>query len=339
MFTSAYETAAIVIQKCFRGFIIRKAYQLYRQRLHTQFQCFFQQIELISNEFFTRVVKTNFCTPMKSVACSSAYMPQQMKYAQKMAHCLFPLLPLSQRLPSPLPIGITSPPLPPPDAPTTIKVSTVTSSIPLPPPAPALFLSSRPSPQSRHPLIAVPQLHRSSSPSPSSPIVSKFAQVRDMFARAEAVATGSQHHHHHHHHHQAAHHHQYIPTKAHPMASILSSTNNLSSHPAPSIERTLSPRPVTVLNAVQEYQKQHIKIHQPAHKRFNHLAGVTGALHHRPTNINGNICLRARNTVPLNVNNNNKAFLHSKPTIAVAQPHLSPLPKLQPPPPKPLTRV
>ena len=62
-----HETAAIIIQKCYRGFFVRKAFYRYRQRLNTQILCFLQQIELISIDFFTKIVKTNYSVSYKPI--------------------------------------------------------------------------------------------------------------------------------------------------------------------------------------------------------------------------------------------------------------------------------
>jgi hypothetical protein len=274
--------------------VVRKAYYLYRQRFGTQIRCFLQQIELISSDFFTKIVKTNYCVPLKAIEPPSTNISHPNKYAQKFSQYFFPPPP---PLPLPSPFTILSPPLPPPDAPTSIKTSMITSSIPLPPPPPALFLSSRASPQSRHQLPIT--THSNRSPSPTSS-VSKFAQVRDIFARAEAAAAGLHHHHNHHHHH--------IPIKNPPSSVIIPS-----SHHASSIERSHSPKSVTVLSAVQEYQRQHINIHQAAHKRFVQLGGAVG-VHNRPINPNGNNYFRPRAIVPLSSNNNHKPVIQNKQT-------------------------
>ena len=162
--TFAHETAATIIQKCYRGFIVRKAYYFFQQRLNTQILCFLQQIELISNDFFTKIVKTNYCVPFKSIEPLSINISYGNRYAQKISQYFFPPPP---PLPLPSSFTILSPPLPPPDAPTSIKPSIIISSIPLPPPPPALFLASRSSPQSRHQAI-------NRSPSPSTSICFKI---------------------------------------------------------------------------------------------------------------------------------------------------------------------
>ncbi|CAF2938413.1 unnamed protein product [Rotaria sp. Silwood2] len=314
--TLSYETAATTIQKCFRGFIIRKAYYLYRQRLHTQILCFLQQIELISNDFFTKIVKTNYSVPFKTIETRSINISYHKKCVQKFSQYLFPPPP---PLPLPSPFTILSPPLPPPDAPTSIKPSIMTSSIPLPPPPPSLFLAARPSPQSRHQLITTNR-----SPSPSA--VSKFAQVRDIFARAEAAVAANSHHHHHVHH-------PHIPIKNH-----IQNQHTPAVHQVLSIERTRSPKSVTVLDAVQEYQRQHINNHHAAYKRVGHLGGgVSGAVHNRPINLNANNYVRPRG-IGAFIANNNKPLLQNKQTPSAALPNfISASPKQQHQPPKPIT--
>ncbi|CAF4483567.1 unnamed protein product [Rotaria sp. Silwood1] len=302
--TLSYETAATIIQKCFRGYLTRKAYYLYRQRLHTQILCFLQQIELISNDFFTKIVKTNYSVPFKTIESRSINISHNKKCIQKFSQYLFPPPP---PLPLPSPFTILSPPLPPPDAPTSIKPSIITSSIPLPPPPPSLYLAARPSPQSRHPLIAT---NRSPSPSPSTSAVSKFAQVRDIFARAEAAIVHTHHHH--------LLHHPPISIKNH-----IQNQHTPSSHQVSSIERSRSPKSVTVLNAVQEYQRQHLNNHHVAYKRFGHLGGGIsasgggGGIHNRAINFNANNYVRPRG-IGAFIANNNKLLLQNKQTPSAA---------------------
>ena len=335
----AHEMAATVIQKCYRGFLVRKAFLLYRQRLNTQILCFLQQIELISTDFFTKIVKTNYCVPFKPVDIRTTHVAQQNKYVHKISQYLFPPPPPPPPFPllSPSPYTIFSPPLPPPELPSSSKAAIITSSIPLPPPPPpALFLSSRPSPQPRHPLIGAGHGHGHRSPSPSASSVSKFAQVRDIFARAEAAVVVT--------HNPPPFHHHHIPMKVHPPSIGMSSASNSLSHhhppppPPPAIESTRSPRSLTVLDAVQEYQRQHIKVHQPAHKRFVHLgAAAAGGLHSRVSNVIGNIGVRPRASAPPNVINN-KSHVPNKPVV-VPSSFVSSSPKQQHQPPKPITRV
>jgi hypothetical protein len=297
--------------------MIRKAYNLYRYRFNSQILCFLQQIELISNDFFTKIVKTNYCVPFKSIEPPSINISHH-KYAQKFSQFLFPPPP---PLPLPSSFTILSPPLPPPDAPTSIKPSIITSSIPLPPPPPALFLAARSSPQSRHQSIITNR-----SPSPSTPSVAKFAQVRDIFARAEAVSAVANSHHYHHHH---------IPIKNHNQNQHASAINSSALPVSSSIERAHSPKSVTVLNAVQEYQRQHINIHQPVFKRFGHLpVGV----HNRPLNFNGNNNVKPRGIGSF-ITSNNKPLLQNKqtpPPPAAPPVYVSSSPQQ---PSKPITRV
>ena len=308
--TVSYEIAATIIQKCYRGFLVRKAYYLYRQRLHTQILCFLQQIELISNDFFNKTVKTNYSVSLKSIESYSINISQNKKYMQRFTQYLFPPPPPPPppSLPLPSPFTILSPPLPSPNAPTSIKPSAVTSAIPLPPPPPSLCVISRPSPQSRHQLITTNCSNR--SPSPSTPPVSKFAQVRDIFARAEAAAAAANTYHYHYRHSHPHH----IPIKNYVQNQQSSSTNS-SSNQNLSIEQTRSPKSVTVLSAVQEYQRQHINNHHAAYRRFGHLGGA-GGIHSRPSNFNANNYVRSRGAGSFISNNNNKSLLKNKQTTS-----------------------
>jgi hypothetical protein len=235
------------------------------------------------------------------------------KFVQKFSQYLFPPPP---PLPLPSSFTILSPPLPPPNAPTSIKPSVISSGISLPPPPPALFLASRPSPQCRPSVTG-----NNRSPSPSISSVSKFAQVRDIFARAEAAAAAAANVHHYHH----------IPIKHHIPNSYTSSPQ------VSSIERSRSPKSVTVLDAVQEYQRQHINVHQPGYKRFAHLGG--GIPNNRPMNFNGNHHVKPRGIGSfISSNINNKPLLQNKqqqppPTTTVASNYISSSS------PKPITRV
>lgn len=290
-----YDVAATIIQKCVRGFLVRKAFHRFEQRLNSQILCFLQQIDLISNEFFNKIVKTNYFVPTKHLETSSSI---NNKYAQKLAQYLFPPPP-PLLLPS---CAIQSPPLPPPNAPTTIKPAVIPASIALPPPPPALILAARPTPT---------QVRHNRSPSPSSvSSASKFAQVRDIFARAEAASTP---------HYQQ----QHVPVK-HSIPQA---------HHAMPIEQSRSPKPTTVLNAVHEYQRQHINNHQAAYKRFGHLGG--GGLN-RPMNFGGNSAAKPRGIAAFITNN--KPILQTKqqPLSPVAASCISPSPKQ---PLKPVSRV
>jgi hypothetical protein len=266
----------------------------------------------MSNDFFTKIVKTNYSIPFKSLEIPSINNFHQNKFAQKFSQYLFPPPP---PLPLPSPYTVLSPPLPPPNAPTSIKPSVMTSSIVLPPPPPALFLASRPSPQSRHQVVVTNR-----SPSPTTPYVSKFAQVRDIFARAEAAAAAAANPNHYHH----------IPIKNHIQHP------HSSSHQVSSIELCNSPKSVTVLDAVQEYQRQHINVHQSGYKRFGHLGG---GIHNRPMNFNGNNHVKPRGIGSfISNNNNNKPLLQNKqaPPPTIVPSYVSSSPKQ---PPKPITRV
>jgi len=297
-----YDAAATIIQKCVRGFLVRKSFHRFEQRLNTQILCFLQQIDLISSEFFNKIVKTNYFVPTKSLETSSF----NHKYAQKFSQYLFPP-------PPPLPVPslssssgvILSPPLPPPNAPTSIKPAIIPSSIVLPPPPPALILAARPTPQSRHSAA-----NHNRSPSPSSvSSASKFAQVRDIFARAEVAPTVHRHH---------------VPIKQ--------PAPQQTHYVAPLIERGRSPaKSNTVLDAVQEYQRQHIHNPQAVYKRFAHLGGGGGGGglgHSRPANFSGNSGIKPRGIAAFI--SNNKPILQNK-----HHPHQSQLqsPVLPPPPP------
>lgn len=188
----------------------------------------------------------------------------------------------------------------------------------LPPPPPALFLPSRASPQSRHQVIVTNR-----SPSPSTSSISKFAQVRDIFARAEAAASSSSNSHHHYHPPPPLHH-QQIPIK--------NSTQN--SHQVPPIERARSPKSGTVLDIVQEYQRQYINNHQPAYKRFAHLGGGNP---NRPLSFNGNSHIKPRGIGSFITNNiNNKSLLQNKQPPTVPSNFITSSSKQ---PAKPITRV
>jgi len=259
-----YETAAIIIQKSYRGFHFRKTFQIYKQRLNIQMLCFIQQIELISNDFFTKIVRTNYCVPLKSIESTTTNSHNNHKQSNKLFQHLFPPPP---PLPLPSTCEIFSPLLSRhSDSSNPARLPINTSSIPVPPPLPsALSFPLRSSP-SRHQLILT-----SSSPTSSG---SKFAQVRDIFARAETASTPVITHH-------------SIPIK----------------NPILSIEQTSNSKSVTVLNAVQEYQRQHINIHQPVSKRFIQLGNNPISNVNRSPNIGG---LRSRGIGHINFNNNNK---------------------------------
>ena len=140
-----------------------------------------------------------------------------------------------------------------------------------------------------------------------SPVVfgSKFAQVRDIFARGGGGGGAP-------------------ATAAYPSAPIRASLPSLSA--IPSLEQTRSPKTVTVLNAVQEYQRQHINNHQSNLKRFSQFHnGVVANLNRSATNGG----LRSRNT---GLNNNANKF----PVKQNLPAYVTSSPKQQP---KPITRV
>ncbi|CAF1085415.1 unnamed protein product [Adineta ricciae] len=254
------EIAAIRIQKSYRGFRFRKVFHLYEQRLNTQILCFLQQIELINNDFFIKIVRTNYCVPMKSIMTSQI----------NNKHFFPPPPPLP--LPSPLMHSdIPIPILPPP------------SSFGISPARSHSMLTSR------------------SNRSPS-PVVfgSKFAQVRDIFARGGGGGGPT--------------------TAAYPSAPIRASLPSLSA--IPSLEQTRSPKTVTVLNAVQEYQRQHINNHQSNLKRFTQFhSGVVANLNRSATNGG----LRSRNT-GLNNNANKCPVKQNLPAYVTSSPKQQPKP-------------
>ena len=178
-----YETAAIIIQKYYRGFHFRKTFQIYKQRLNIQMLCFLQQIELISNDFFTKNVRTNYCVPLKSIESTSQ---NNYKQSNKLFQHLFPPPP-----PLPLPLPSTFEAFSPllsrhSDLSNPNRIQINTSSVPpAPPPPSASSFPSRSTSFRQHLILT--------SPSPTLS-VSKFAQVRDIFARAEAAISVPTHH-------------------------------------------------------------------------------------------------------------------------------------------------
>ena len=262
-----YETATVIIQKCYRGYFFRKTFALYKQRLNIQMLCFLQQIDLINNDFFTKIVRTNYCVPMKSIESTSVMAKQSNKLLQH----LFPPPP-----PLPLPSKFEN------FSPSVSRQPDPMHVVPTPPPPPLLTSSPR------QPFMATSRSTRSPSP------VSKFAQVRDIFARAEAITS--------------------IPMK-NPTIS-----NLISSHTIPSIERSRSPKAASVFNAVQEYQRQHINNHQPMFKRFIPSINTGPVSANRSPNI---APLRPRAPGHVNPNNNK---LHNKPSLSA---HSTSSPQLQ----------
>ncbi len=259
------EEAAVIIQKSYRGFRCRKTFHLYQQRLNIQMLCFIQQIELINNDFFTKIVRTNYCVPLKSIETIN-HSHGNLKQSNKILQHLFPP-------PPPLPLPSKFENFSPRHS-DSINALSNAPPAPILPPSSVLSFTSRTSP-SRHQYL---------SASPPSP-VSKFAQVRDIFARAEA---------------------------AHHSNSLKNPTisNIISSHTIPSIERSRSPKAASVLNAVQEYQRQHINNHQPIFKRFVQLSNSGPSSANRSPNI-GALRSRGIGNVPPN---NNK--LSNKPSLS-----------------------
>ena len=262
-----YEKAATIIQKFYRGFFFRKTLSLYKQRFNIQMLCFLQQLELINNDFFTKIVRTNYCVPLKSIESTNF----TGKSSTKLLQHLFP-------------------PPPPPPLPLPNKFENFSPTISrqvepvhvIPTPVPPLVNSPR-----QQQFMSTPRSNRSPSP------VSKFAQVRDIFARAEA-------------------------TTSIPMKNLIVS-NLISSHTIPSIERTRSPKAASVLNAVQEYQRQHINNHQPMFKRFIPLANSGPASANRSPNISA---IRPRAMGHVSANNNKLINKSSLSAYSTSSPQL-----------------
>lgn len=247
------EEAAIIIQKSYRAFRFRKTFSLYKQRLDIQTLCFLQQVELINHDFYTKIVRTNYCVPIKSID-SLPNPPLHQNYVKPPQKSLSYFFPPPPPLPLPSPYSGST-------APDSARNPISTNG--LPPLASSLstaFLSAR------------QRTHRSPSPLPST---SKFAQVRDVFARAQ-------------------------PGAAHPPAAT-KHVLNTALHTLPAADANHTLKLTTVLNAVQEYQRQHIKASQPSAKRFAHLGA--GALSNacRSTNVAGR---SSRPTGPANVKAN-----------------------------------
>ncbi|CAF5184693.1 unnamed protein product, partial [Rotaria magnacalcarata] len=154
-----------------------------------------------------------------------------------------------------------------------------------------LSFTSRLSPiyhHQHHHSILTSNSNRSPSPTQS---ISKFAQVRDIFARAEVTTSVT------------THNNNNNAIKNH------ISINSTTSQTIPCVEQCRSPKATTVLNAVQEYQRQHINVHQPAFKRFGQFNHSIIANTNRSSNING---ARIRPSGPNSLNNNK---LQNKPNI------------------------
>ncbi|CAF4243978.1 unnamed protein product [Rotaria sp. Silwood2] len=292
------ETAAIIIQKYYRGYIFRKAYYMYKQRLTILMLCFLQQIELLNNDFFTKTVRTNYCVSLKSIETITNNHGNNNKQANKFIQHIFPPPP---PLPLPSTCGAFSSPLSHSDSLNPIKIpinSSLSSSI--------LPLTSRLSPI-HHNLILT--CHSNRSPSPTSS-VSKFAQVRDMFARAQITTSVITHH--------------SNPIKNHIQINTTSSQiNTTSSQINSSIEQSRSPKSTTVLNAVQEYQRQHINMHQPVAKRFTQLNNGVNSNVNRSSNIGG---IRARVIGQSALNNNKLQNKSNLPAYATSSPKQQPKP-------------
>ena len=236
------EAAAIIIQKSYRGYRFRKTFSLYKQRLDVQTLCFLQQVELLNHDFYTKIVRTNYCVPIKSIDS----LPNPLlhpTYSKPPAKSLAYFFPPPPPLPLPSPFAAST-------FPDSSKNLITTGCAPPLVSSSTAFLSSR------------PRTHRSPSPLPST---SKFAQVRDVFARAQ-------------------------PAVCHPplAAKHLPSTPvNISLPTTPSADANRTLKLTTVLNAVQEYQRQHIKASQAPTKRFAHLGASALSSVYRATNLTG----------------------------------------------------
>lgn len=293
------EAAGLVIQKCYRGFAFRKALSIHKQRFNIQVLCFLQQVELLNNDFFTKVVRTNYCVPLKSIETVTHHQNHNQKQLNhKIVSHLFPPPP---PLPLPSAFGPHSSSLSNLDSLNLLKIPPhpVSSSI--------LSLGSRLSPlhyHYHHHGILTSNSNRSPSPTQS---VSKFAQVRDIFARAGTTTSVTTHH-------------------PNPIKNNIP-TNTTIAQAAPNLEQARSPKATYVLNAVQQYQKQHINNHQPAFKRFGQFSNSVTSNTNRSSNVSG-IKIRA---VGSNGLNNNKP--QNKSNIPA---YVTSSPKQQP---KPITRV
>lgn len=220
-----------------------------------QMLCFLQQIELVNNDFYPKLVRTNYCVPMKSIETftnlpvfpTPTHVPMISKQIQKTFSYLFPPPP-PLPLPSPLSEMTT--------APKTNEISNSSNTFQLP----------------------RSTVHRSPSPLRTS---SKFALVRDMFARGGGSGGGS----------ATAGSSSGLMTN--PTKHMFTSMSNHSSQGTPAFETSRSPKMnTTVLNAVQEYQRQHINNRQSAlAKKFAHL-GVTS---HRSATTNNLFRAKANN--------------------------------------------
>ena len=272
---------AIIIQKYYRGFLFRKALNLYKQRLNTQMLCFLQHIELLNNDFFMKIVRTNYCVPLKSVDTKTNYHINAKQLNKLLQHVFPPPPPL----PFPSTIGVFPPPLSHTVSLNSMKIQMNAPSVP--------SASAALSP-SRHRLISTSHSNRSPSPTPS---ISKFAQVRDMFVRAEAKPSVTNHH--------------PIPMKTHV------SINPTTLHTSPSNEQDHSLKATSVLNAVQEYQRQHINIYQPHFKRLTQSG--SGAMNnaYRLPNFGG---IRSRGNTPFGLNNNKLQNKQTQPSYVISSP-------------------
>ena len=264
--------AAAIIQKCYRGFRFRRVFGHYRQRLDTQMLCFLQQIEFINNDFFTKIVRTNYCVSLKAIESLPSPRPHVNNHRQssKPLHYFFPPPP---PLPLPSPFSVGGPTSAAPEASAHLKNLPPISLVPTPPPPPPLPPPAATFFPARH------RVYRSPSPS-----TSKFAQVRDMFVRGEGSAVSAS---------------GGVSTTTIIHAQPPTKHPPSSSQTLPSIDQSRSPKALTVLNAVQEYQRQHINNHQQASKRFSHL-GIGGSVNGvRPAHVGNQ---RSRATIQSNCN-------------------------------------
>jgi hypothetical protein len=251
------DAAARIIQKSFRGYRSRKVLSNYKQRLHMQTHCFLQQIEFVNHDFYTRHVRTNYCVTRKSIdsLCHSPLTDHQFK----------PLVKTCFLMPTPLPLPSLFANAP--NVNETCRATVQTSAVRL-------------------------HARRSTSPLPST---SKFAQVREMFARAQPTGLSCS-----------------IPTKT-SLPSV-----NLSAVVVPSTEivECTSPKATTVLHAVQEYQRQHIRIHSMASKRFTPVCTNNRIHGQRAMPF---VAFRARSQTSSNLLSTPSLSLSKQPSKSIAQ--------------------
>ncbi|UJR10380.1 hypothetical protein I4U23_014585 [Adineta vaga] len=131
--------------------------------------------------------------------------------------------------------------------------------------------------------------------------------------------------------------HSMLTTRSHRSPSPISSGSKFAHTSLPTIstipnfEQSRSPKAITVLNAVQEYQRQHINNHQPNSKRFTQFHnGVVANLNRSSTNVNLRSRSVGQNNNNINIINNNRY-----PNKQNLPAYVTSSPKQQP---KPITR-